>query len=480
MPPYAPGTLTPEPEIYVRSSGDGTLDASSELARLHSQPQDAERPHPRRPSGGADVAHRERGPACRARRALEQRRGEDRDDLIRRSPDRFGTLNASRVERRAPSPSAVHRASVSFHLSRREFRGCRARGRQRVRRRSASRSSRRRRRPLFEEVPAAASGITWVHDNAMSANRYLPETMGPGVAFCRLRQRRLGRHLHGQQRRGGLLHSRRRRSRTRSTRTTATARSPTSTDKAGVAGGTQFGMGCAIADYDNDGYPDILVTAYGRCTLYHNNGERHVHRRHRQGGRRRARLDDERRLVRLRQRRQARSVPLQLRRVLAHEQRVLRRQQAGQALLLHPARLQADAQPALPQQRRRHLHRGQRGHRHPARARQGPRRRRDRHQRRRPDGSVRRQRHGAELPLRQPRQGEVGRDRAGGGGRLQRQRHAAVGHGRGRRRRQRRRQAGSLRRQRRSGDVLALPERRQRVLLRHRGAPTAWRRPRGC
>ncbi len=44
------------------------------------------------------------------------------------------------------------------------------------------------------------------------------------------------------------------------------------TDKAGVAGGREFGMGCAIADYDNDGYPDILVTAYGRCTLYHNNG----------------------------------------------------------------------------------------------------------------------------------------------------------------------------------------------------------------
>ena len=31
-------------------------------------------------------------------------------------------------------------------------------------------------------------------------------------------------------------------------------------------------MGCAIADYDNDGHQDILVTAYGRCTLYHNNG----------------------------------------------------------------------------------------------------------------------------------------------------------------------------------------------------------------
>src|SRR5215218_780572 len=37
--------------------------------------------------------------------------------------------------------------------------------------------------PLFEEVPASVSGITWVHDNAMSDNRYLPETMGPGVAF---------------------------------------------------------------------------------------------------------------------------------------------------------------------------------------------------------------------------------------------------------------------------------------------------------
>src|SRR5262249_31355342 len=36
---------------------------------------------------------------------------------------------------------------------------------------------------LFEEVPANASGITWVHDNAMSNERYLPETLGPGCAF---------------------------------------------------------------------------------------------------------------------------------------------------------------------------------------------------------------------------------------------------------------------------------------------------------
>jgi hypothetical protein len=43
------------------------------------------------------------------------------------------------------------------------------------------------------------------------------------------------------------------------------------TEKAGVPGGT-FGMGVAVGDYDNDGYPDLFVTAYGRCTLYRNNG----------------------------------------------------------------------------------------------------------------------------------------------------------------------------------------------------------------
>src|SRR6202140_1498473 len=37
--------------------------------------------------------------------------------------------------------------------------------------------------PLFEEVPPSVSGITWVHDNAMSPQRYLPETLGPGCAF---------------------------------------------------------------------------------------------------------------------------------------------------------------------------------------------------------------------------------------------------------------------------------------------------------
>jgi enediyne biosynthesis protein E4 len=125
--------------------------------------------------------------------------------------------------------------------------------------------------PTFEEIPAAKSGITWVHENAMSPDRYLPETMGPGVAFFDYDndgwtdiflvnsgasdfyqpKAPLKNALYKNNRDGTFTDV---------------------TDKAGVAGGKEFGMGCAIADYDNDGHQDILVTAYGRCTLYHNNG----------------------------------------------------------------------------------------------------------------------------------------------------------------------------------------------------------------
>src|SRR5215475_12035058 len=38
-------------------------------------------------------------------------------------------------------------------------------------------------RVVFVDVPAAQSGLTWVHENAMSPERYLPETCGAGCAF---------------------------------------------------------------------------------------------------------------------------------------------------------------------------------------------------------------------------------------------------------------------------------------------------------
>jgi hypothetical protein len=36
--------------------------------------------------------------------------------------------------------------------------------------------------------------------------------------------------------------------------------------------GVGYGMGVAVGDYDNDGYEDLFVTAYGGNRLYHNNG----------------------------------------------------------------------------------------------------------------------------------------------------------------------------------------------------------------
>jgi hypothetical protein len=42
------------------------------------------------------------------------------------------------------------------------------------------------------------------------------------------------------------------------------------TEKAGVAN-ERWGMGVAVGDYDNDGWPDIYVANYGKNRLYHNN-----------------------------------------------------------------------------------------------------------------------------------------------------------------------------------------------------------------
>ena len=44
------------------------------------------------------------------------------------------------------------------------------------------------------------------------------------------------------------------------------------TEKAGLQG-SGYGMGVAVGDYDNDGFEDLYVTAYGGNKLYHNNGD---------------------------------------------------------------------------------------------------------------------------------------------------------------------------------------------------------------
>jgi hypothetical protein len=44
------------------------------------------------------------------------------------------------------------------------------------------------------------------------------------------------------------------------------------TEKAGLQG-VGYGMGVTVGDYDNDGFEDLYVTAYGGNKLYHNNGD---------------------------------------------------------------------------------------------------------------------------------------------------------------------------------------------------------------
>jgi len=121
----------------------------------------------------------------------------------------------------------------------------------------------------FTDVTAAA-GIRWVHDNAMSPERYLPETVGAGCAFLDYDNDgwmdiylvNSGPSDFFQPKtplKNALYHN------------NHDGTFTDVTDKAGVAGGT-FGMGAAAADYDGDGWVDLYVTSYGRNILYHNNG----------------------------------------------------------------------------------------------------------------------------------------------------------------------------------------------------------------
>ncbi|HEV2826222.1 MAG TPA: CRTAC1 family protein [Pyrinomonadaceae bacterium] len=122
----------------------------------------------------------------------------------------------------------------------------------------------------FEEVSAKNSGLTWVHNNAHSADRYLPETVGAGCAFLDydndgwvdiyfVNSGPSDFYNASTPLKNALY------------RNNHNATFTDVTDKAGVVGGT-FGMGVAAGDYDGDGWADLYVTSYGRNILYHNNG----------------------------------------------------------------------------------------------------------------------------------------------------------------------------------------------------------------
>jgi hypothetical protein len=128
-------------------------------------------------------------------------------------------------------------------------------------------------KPVFTLVPASESKISWVHDNAHSELRQLPETCSGGGLFFDFDndgwmdiylvnsgpsdfftpKTPLKNALYRNNHDGTFTDV---------------------TDKAGVACGKMgdFGMGAAAGDYDGDGWQDLYVTNYGRNVLFHNNG----------------------------------------------------------------------------------------------------------------------------------------------------------------------------------------------------------------
>lgn len=119
----------------------------------------------------------------------------------------------------------------------------------------------------FTDITAAA-GIKFVHfkgNNGISINR---EEFGPGVCVADFDGDGWqdiyfvnGRDLYnrGISVRNALYHN------------NGDGTFTDVTEKAGVHG-TGYGLGCVWGDYDNDGFPDLFVTQYGRNVLYHNNG----------------------------------------------------------------------------------------------------------------------------------------------------------------------------------------------------------------
>ena len=90
------------------------------------------------------------------------------------------------------------------------------------------------------------------------------------LCFHRLRQRWLDRYLRAVRARGWKALRRRRR--TASTRTIATARSPTSPRRPDCDA-VGWASAVCIGDYNNDGFEDLFCTYLGQNVLYRNNGD---------------------------------------------------------------------------------------------------------------------------------------------------------------------------------------------------------------
>ncbi|MGB6877452.1 MAG: CRTAC1 family protein [Candidatus Acidiferrales bacterium] len=126
-------------------------------------------------------------------------------------------------------------------------------------------------RPIKFVDVAQSAGIRFRHDNAASAEKYLIETMGSGCGWIDYDQDGL-LDLYLVNGAATRIYTPAHALRSALYRNNGDGTFTDVTDKAGVGAEGLFGMGVAVGDYDNDGFPDLLVLGYGRCILYHNNG----------------------------------------------------------------------------------------------------------------------------------------------------------------------------------------------------------------
>src|SRR5690348_1328983 len=134
--------------------------------------------------------------------------------------------------------------------------------------------------PVFEfEDVTAKSGIRFKHESSRTTQKYLPESMGAGVAMFDYdndgRQDLYfvnGAALRDAMPPGVSPDKSDPRYWNRLYRNNGDGTFTDVTEAAGVRG-FSYGMGAVTGDYDNDGHADLLVTNLGGNTLYHNNGD---------------------------------------------------------------------------------------------------------------------------------------------------------------------------------------------------------------
>ncbi len=120
----------------------------------------------------------------------------------------------------------------------------------------------------FRDITAQA-GIHFVHNNAAFGKKWLPETLGAGCAFIDYDNDGYPDIL--------LVNGEDWPGHAKTPSTLKLYHNNhdgTFTDvtrKAGLAV-SMFGMGVAVGDYDNDGHDDLFITALGQSHLFHNNG----------------------------------------------------------------------------------------------------------------------------------------------------------------------------------------------------------------